>query len=98
MSSSFDPEGREAALLATIPELGGARVLEIGVGDGRLTWNYAARARFVVGIDPDAESLAYLMEDRPPGLWDRIAGVASQSEHLPFARERFDAAILAWSL
>ena len=37
-------------------------------------------------------------KDRPPGLWNRIAGVVADSEHLPFAAERFDAALLAWSL
>lgn len=98
MPSSFDPEGHESACLAGVPELTGARVLEIGAGDGRLTWQYAARARSVVGVDPDHEALSYLMEDRPHGLWDRIAGTVSESEHLPFASERFDAAVLAWSL
>ncbi|HMK09703.1 MAG TPA: class I SAM-dependent methyltransferase [Anaerolineales bacterium] len=98
MTSAFDPEGREAAALAGVAELTGARVLEVGVGDGRLTWSYAARARSIVGIDPDPEAVSYLLEDRPPGLWDRIAGVVAEAERLPFARERFDAAVLAWSL
>ena len=98
MTSSFDPEGHEAATLASVLELTGARVLEIGAGNGRLTWQYAARARSVIGTDTDAESVAYMMEDRPPGLWDRVAGVIADSEHLPFASERFDAAVLAWSL
>jgi len=98
MTSSFDPEGYEAAVLADVSELTGARVLEIGVGDGRLTWSYAARARSVVGADTDAESVGYLMQDRPPGLWQRIAGVVADSRALPFAAERFDVAVLAWSL
>jgi ubiquinone/menaquinone biosynthesis C-methylase UbiE len=98
MPSAFDPEGHEAAFLAGVPELNGARVLEIGVGDGRMTWYYAARARSIVGIDPDAEAVGDLMEDRPPGLWHRIAGVVADSELLPFAADRFDAAVLSWSL
>jgi ubiquinone/menaquinone biosynthesis C-methylase UbiE len=98
MTSSFDPEGHEAATLAAIPELQGARVLEIGAGDGRMTWNYARRARFVVGVDPDGESLGYMLEDRPATLRRRVSGVVAESEYLPFAGERFDAAVLAWSL
>lgn len=98
MTSFFDPEGHEAAVLAGVPDLSGARVLEIGAGDGRLTWTYAARTRYVVGIDMDGESIGYLMEDRPPGLWHHVAGSVADAEHLPFARERFDAAVLAWSL
>jgi len=98
MTSSFDPEGYEAAVLAGVPELTGARVLELGVGDGRLTWEYAARARSVVGVDTDGEGVAYLMEDRPPGLHDQVSGVIADGRFLPFAAERFDAAVLAWSL
>jgi ubiquinone/menaquinone biosynthesis C-methylase UbiE len=98
MTSSFDPEGHEAAFLADLRELSGARVLEVGVGDGRMTWSYAARTRSVVGVDPEMEAVGYLMDDRPPGLWHAIAAVVAQSEHLPFAAERFDAAVLAWSL
>jgi len=98
MTSSFDPEGRESAVLAGIPELSGARVLEIGIGDGRMTWHYAERARFVVGVDPDGESLAYLMEDRPAHLRRRVTGVVADSQFLPFPSERFNAAVLAWSL
>jgi ubiquinone/menaquinone biosynthesis C-methylase UbiE len=98
MTSYFDPEGFESAVLADVPELRGARVLEIGAGDGRLTWHYAARARWVVGVDTDGEAIDYLMEDRPPGLWHRVAGAVADAEHLPFARERFDAALLTWSL
>jgi ubiquinone/menaquinone biosynthesis C-methylase UbiE len=98
MTSSFDPEGHEAAVLARVPELDRARVLEIGVGDGRMTWRYAARARFVVGIDPDAEAMGYLIEDRPARLRRRVTGVVADSQALPFAAEKFDAAVLAWSL
>lgn len=98
MTSYFDPEGREGALLASVPQLTGGRVLEIGAGDGRLTWQYAARARSVIGIDTDAESLGYLMEERPPGLWHQVAATLADAEHLPFAPDRFDAALLSWSL
>ena len=85
-------------MLGAVPELTGARVLEIGAGDGRMTWHYAERARFVVGIDPDGDSLASLLEDRPLHLRPRLAGVVAESESLPFLSERFDAAVLAWSL
>jgi ubiquinone/menaquinone biosynthesis C-methylase UbiE len=98
MTSSFDPEGHEAAALAAVPELEGALVLEVGAGDGRMTWHYADRARFVVGIDPDGESLSYLVEDRPAKLRRRVSGVVADSRSLPFPSERFDAAVLAWSL
>jgi ubiquinone/menaquinone biosynthesis C-methylase UbiE len=98
MTSSFDPEGFEPAALAAVPELTGARVLEIGAGDGRMTWQYAARSLAIVGLDPDGEALAYLLEETPPLLRRRVCPVRADSEHLPFASERFDASLLAWSL
>jgi len=98
MTSFFDPEGFEAAALAAVPELNGARVLEIGAGDGRMTWQYAARSRAVVAVDPDGEALAYLLEETPPRLRRLVCPVRAASEYLPFVTERFDAAVLAWSL
>lgn len=98
MTSSFDPEGREAALLDSIGELEGARVLEIGIGDGRMTWAYAARTASVTGVDPDFESLQVLLEDRTGPDRRVVFPICSESESLPLPSERFDAAILAWSL
>jgi hypothetical protein len=63
-----------------------------------MTWHYADRARLVVGVDPDRESLGYFLEDRPARLRRRVTGVVADSQFLPFPRERFDAAVLAWSL
>jgi len=98
MPSSFDPEGFELAVLDAVPELSGACVLEIGAGDGRMTWHYAPRAAQVIGVDPDAEALAFFLEDRPRRMRRRICPVRAASESLPFPAERFDAALLAWSL
>lgn len=98
MTSSFDPEGREAALLDSITDFDGGRILEIGIGDGRMTWEYAGRAASVVGVDPDVESLQALLEDRTGPGRSRVHPVCSLSERLPFPTERFDAAVLSWSL
>ncbi len=98
MTSSFDPEGREAAVLASPPGFSGGAVLEIGAGDGRLTWKYAAHVAAVFGLDPDFESLAFLVEDRPAHLGRAVHPVCAESERLPFPSERFDAAVLSWSL
>ena len=54
---SVDP-GRELAALAVVGGLDGARVLEVGCGDGRLTFAYASRARSVLAIDPDKGRIA----------------------------------------
>ena len=48
MTVQTDPEGTEAKYLRRFAGFDGAprqRVLEIGCGDGRLTWRYAQRGR-----------------------------------------------------
>ena len=92
-----DPEGTETRHLNQSTRLAGQRVLEIGCGDGRLTWRYAHSARRVTGIDPDAETLQAALADRPAELQDTVSFVRASSIDLPFPPEVFDRAILAWS-
>jgi predicted RNA methylase len=73
MPVRIDPEDAETkALLDFAGDFGGRRVLEIGCGDGRLTWRYADRAARVVAIDPDADEIAAALEDLPPRLLDHV--------------------------
>ena len=98
MSVRIDPEDSETvALLDFVGDLTGKRVLEIGCGDGRLTWRYADRAARVVGIDPDADEIAVALEDRSPRLRDRVEFQAVRVEDLDWP-EHFDVAILSWAL
>ena len=98
MTLQKDPEGAEKKYLHKHMDFTGRRVLEIGCGEGRLTWKYAASARQVVGIDPDADGLRVARIDRPSDLEEKVSLSRADSVHLPFAREEFDIAILAWSL
>ncbi len=96
-----DPEENEIrALLKHSGSLEGKSVLEIGCGDGRLTWRYAGGAAHVTGIDPDAERYQRALADFPPQLKNKVEldnigldDFASQSH-----TDQFDIAILAWSL
>ena len=91
-----DPERHEIDLLLEMaPELRGARVLEVGCGDGRLTKLYAHLASGVLAIDPSerrieaarSASVAQSVRFRRAGIEDvRRSAVA------------FDVGILAWSL
>jgi 2-polyprenyl-3-methyl-5-hydroxy-6-metoxy-1,4-benzoquinol methylase len=57
MTLQKDPEGTETKTLHRVVNFNGKRVLEIGCGDGRLTWQYAKSARLVAGIDLEANDL-----------------------------------------
>jgi 2-polyprenyl-3-methyl-5-hydroxy-6-metoxy-1,4-benzoquinol methylase len=93
-----DPEDTETAALHALIDFTGRRVLEIGCGDGRLTWRYADRAASVVAIDPDAAEIATAREDCPPALRNRIEFRATRLEDFIPPAEKFDLAFLAWSL
>jgi 2-polyprenyl-3-methyl-5-hydroxy-6-metoxy-1,4-benzoquinol methylase len=100
MTIRVDPENNESHALFDLVEFSGQRVLEIGCGDGRLTWRYADRAAQVTAIDPFGGSIARAKENRPDNLKSRV-----EFRHIGFdnfaAESRsstFDIAILSWSL
>jgi len=85
-------------LLAVAP-VDQARVIEIGCGDGRLTWKYASLARAVLAIDADRTSVAAAQATlRGIRLPSRVDFAQATAESLPARRESFDLAIFAWSL
>ncbi len=98
MTLQKDPERTEERILHKYADFSGKRVLEIGCGEGRLTWKYAAKARQVIGIDPDADSLKVARADRPVDQREIVSFARASSLNIPFSKETFDIAILAWSL
>lgn len=93
-----DPQETETSHLLRLGGLEGTRVLEVGCGEGRLTWRYGEVAGSIVAIDPNPERLAPAQQACPPQWRERIRFVLGDAEHLPVRRGEFDRAILAWSL
>jgi 2-polyprenyl-3-methyl-5-hydroxy-6-metoxy-1,4-benzoquinol methylase len=101
MTLNIDPENNE---IRTLKKVAGSfkqqSVLEVGCGDGRLTYRYATRAWRVTAIDPDKEKIARARVSLPPALQGKIDFQAAGLED--FARQngtgRYDRALLAWSL
>jgi ubiquinone/menaquinone biosynthesis C-methylase UbiE len=98
MSVQKDSERNETKYLHKFAAFAGKRILEIGCGEGRLTWQYARETRSTVGIDLDADALRVATLDRPSELERKVYFGRAMSEQLPFAKETFDLAVLAWSL
>ena len=98
MSLHKDPDRNEIKYLRKFVDFADKHVLEIGCGEGRLTWQYAREARSVIAVDLDHDSLRVAKVDRPVSLEKQVVLACAASEYLPFSTEKFDIAILAWSL
>jgi 2-polyprenyl-3-methyl-5-hydroxy-6-metoxy-1,4-benzoquinol methylase len=103
MTVSQDLDQNEIkALFEITGDLSGKRMLEIGCGDGRLTWRYASQAAQVVAIDPDPEKVARARQNLPTDLEDRVSfhsiGLEEYITRHPPQAGSFDLVLLAWSL
>jgi ubiquinone/menaquinone biosynthesis C-methylase UbiE len=98
MASVKDPIGVEARALAELADFDGKRVLEIGCGDGRMTFLYADQAREVLGVDVEEESIREARAALPDWLADRVEFRVADAQSLDVPRQRFDIAFLSWSL
>lgn len=97
MTIRDDPEGTEIKTLLKHVALGGKEVLEVGCGEGRLTYKYFARAKKVVAIDPLPSSIRAAKRNAPKGPL-RPDFRVGRAERLVFPDSSFDVAFFTWSL
>ena len=84
MTIQKDIEGNEKKYLHDFADFSRKRVLEIGCGEGRLTWQYAHASSLTIGLDSDHDALrvaSMLIDSGHPAL--RPAGQQSCSKSLP---------------
>jgi len=100
MTIRLDPENNETRALFDLADFRGQRVLEIGCGDGRLTWRYAGFAAQVTAIDPFADGIRRAKENLTRELRGRVEFLNVAFEDFASASRpaTYDMAILAWSL
>ena len=96
----IDPENNEIHALLKIADFSEKHVLEIGCGDGRLTWRYADNAAHVTAIEPNAEQIALAKSNLPMNLQGKIDFQSATLEE--FAADNipsmFDLVLLSYSL
>jgi predicted RNA methylase len=97
-SRGIDPEGAELAALAEVADFAGLRVLELGCGDGRLTWRYAHSAASVLATDPDESYIRRARRARPAELRGRVRFSASSAADFKAPKSSLDLAFFSWSL
>ena len=78
----------------------GARVLDVGCGDGEDTLSYGATTEVTIGIDPDSDLIATAWQDTPESLRNKIQFIATTIEDFvpPDNSPGFDIAYFGWSL
>ncbi len=95
-----DPEGNETQALDKLIDFKANEVLEIGCGDGRLTWRYAEKVGHITAIDQNTKAIATARENIPARLVGRVDFV--ESTIVDFVQNHrgplFDFAIFSWSL
>ena len=93
-----DPEGFEKKILHKYADFATKHVLEVGCGEGRLTWKYADAPNLTIGFDPDHVALRVAQADSPVTMREHVHFAQASARHIPFSKETFDIAVLAWSL
>ena len=78
----LDPEGSHLAAALRAADFRGRRVLEVGSGDGRLTWGIAPLAKSVLAFDPVEESVEIARRECPAALRDKVRFEVAQGEEI----------------
>ena len=97
-TSVLDPEGAHFTALERVADFSGARVLEVGCGDGRLTVPVAERAASVLAFDPDEEAVAAAREALPASLAERVTFAVASATEIEIPRCEYDIVLFSWSL
>lgn len=98
MAVTRDPEQAETRALHDLVDFAAKDVLEVGCGDGRLTWRYADRARSVLALDSDPGAVAQARAALPDHLRDRVRFVVGDITAAGIPPATFDVVALSWSL
>jgi ubiquinone/menaquinone biosynthesis C-methylase UbiE len=94
----LDPEGTHVAAVLRTADFRGCRVLEVGCGDGRLTWGIAPLAASVLAFDPAEESVDTARRACPAALRDKVRFEVAQAEEINVPPHSVDLVFFSWSL
>ena len=98
MGITIDPEETETRILHELVDFHDKDVVEVGCGNGRMTWRYAERARFVLALDPNEALIAEARQQMPERLQSMVSFLTGDAQSVGLPEQGFDVAILSWSL
>jgi 2-polyprenyl-3-methyl-5-hydroxy-6-metoxy-1,4-benzoquinol methylase len=94
----IDPDGVELETIRGLVDLRGLRVLDVGCGEGRLSFACAREGAEVFGFDPDEESVAHARAETPNALRRRVRFEVAHAREIELPRGEFELALFSWSL
>jgi 2-polyprenyl-3-methyl-5-hydroxy-6-metoxy-1,4-benzoquinol methylase len=98
MAIALDPEQAETRVIHTLVDFMGTDVLEVGCGDGRLTWRFAEQARAVLALDPEASAIATAQASCPAHLLQKVIFQTADITTVELAPAAYEVVVLSWSV
>ncbi len=92
------PSDLEIKTIRALVNFSGQRVLEIGAGDGRLSWPFAPEAAQWIALDPDADEVNAAARALRKDPFPTVRLLVGDGRALSFPADRFDLALFTWSL
>ena len=98
LTFTIDPTGVETRVINDLVDFDGLSVLEVGCGDGRMTWRFAEGASSVLAVDVDEEKIEAAKRATPDDLRPNVRFEVFDVARAQLPAESFDAAVLSYSL
>jgi ubiquinone/menaquinone biosynthesis C-methylase UbiE len=93
-----DAEGAHLAAILRAADFRERRVLEVGSGEGRLTWGFAPLAASVLAFDPDEEVIATARAECSEELCEKVRFEVARAEEIDVPSHSVDLVFFSWSL
>lgn len=97
-TEGYPPPGMELGLMERVARLAGRDVIEIGCGDGRLTFQYAPRARRVTALDANEAEIARARVHAKRVGAGKVRFLARAAHDGDLPGGPYDVALFTWSL
>lgn len=98
MPATIDPDGVEIVTMKELVDFEGLRIVEIGCGDGRLTFECGREGASVLAFDSDEDAIRKARAETPNALRRRIRFEVAHAAKLDLPKGEFDLALFSWSL
>ncbi|MDH4102363.1 MAG: class I SAM-dependent methyltransferase [Thermoleophilia bacterium] len=98
MPRVVDAEGVHLAAVLRAADFSRQRVLEVGCGEGRLTWGIAPLAASLLAVDPSPEDVNTARASGPSELRHKVRFQVARADEVEIEPQSVDLVFFSWSL